>query len=119
MRGAGIILFPPKTLNRSRLAKKLTRPALGRSTLLDINKKLAFIRSLPASGLPRRAIFDKLVSVLRRYSRFEDQKKKKYDHIQFIHKMQGYRSLRLRGNLPARGQRTHTNAKTRKKRRVI
>jgi small subunit ribosomal protein S13 len=107
-----------KTLNRARLGRA-PRPAVGRATLLDINKKLAFTRPLLASGLPRRAIFDKLISVLRRYPRFADQKKVKYDYIQVVHRMQGYRSLRLRSNMPARGQRTHTNAKTRKKRGII
>jgi len=42
----------------------------------------------------------------------------KAQSLEIIRKRRGYRARRLLRGLPMRGQRTHTNAKTRKKRKV-
>jgi len=112
---APITLLPPRDPLRYQSRR---RPVLGKSAQLDIKKKLGICVYNSYCGL-QRPTFSRLVSFLKKYPKYSDQKKLKYDNIQRIHRMAGYRSLRLRLNLPARGQRTHTNAKTRRKRKIV
>lgn len=61
---------------------------------------------------------EELLNYLKLNDKFEDKYLEKIISLTDMQKIRHYKYFRLKKNLPIRGQRTHTNAKTRKKRRV-
>lgn len=61
---------------------------------------------------------DKLFVFYKKSSLHNDDYLKKQEAFAKLKKQRSYRYFRLKRNLPTRGQRTHTNARTRRKRRV-
>jgi len=53
--------------------------------------------------------------IMSKYEIGSSLKKRVYSDIQALTKMRSYRGVRHQNHLPARGQRTHTNAQTRKR----
>jgi len=60
----------------------------------------------------------KLLLNLKKSPHFSDQKLLKFSSLTLLRKIRNYRYFRLRKGMPVRGQRTHTNARTRKRRNV-
>lgn len=83
-----------------------------------LKKKIALDIFHPTGGL-RRNIFLELQEICKRNLHFNNQNKLKEKFFSKIKKLQNYKFSRLERNLPLRGQRTHTNAKTRRKRNII
>jgi ribosomal protein S13 len=83
-----------------------------------IKKKLAF-NPLHTTGGVSKSIFNQLQKLLKKSTHFVNQSKLKEDAILKTRRLSGFKSTRILKNLPLRGQRTHTNAKTRKKRKIL
>lgn len=56
--------------------------------------------------------------LIKKNAMFKDEKYEKFLNLKALKKKKNYRAHRLKNKLPLRGQRTHTNAKTRKVRNV-
>ncbi len=91
---------------------------LGCSHFFLLKKKVALDIFHPTGGL-RRNIFLELQEFCKKNLHFTNQNKLKEKFFSKIKKLQNYKFSRLIRRLPLRGQRTHTNAKTRKKRDII
>lgn len=61
---------------------------------------------------------DQLLTEIKLNDLFKDQYLEKVISLSNMQKVRNYKYFRLKKHLPIRGQRTHTNAKTRKKHRV-
>lgn len=83
-----------------------------------LKKKIAMQIVHPTGGL-RRNLFLELQELCKKNVEFDNQNKLKEKFFSKIKKLHNYKFSRLERNLPLRGQRTHTNAKTRKKRNII
>lgn len=57
-------------------------------------------------------------NLIKKHTSYKNEKYEKFLNLKRIKKKKNYRAHRLRNRLPLRGQRTHTNAKTRKVRNV-
>jgi|TARA_B110000977_G_scaffold200390_1_gene290743 small subunit ribosomal protein S13 len=75
---------------------------------VGINNRIkpGFLKTTHTSG------FNKLLS---KFITGQKLKNKVKDNISFLVKIKCYRGIRHKSKYPSRGQRTHTNAKTRKK----
>jgi small subunit ribosomal protein S13 len=69
-------------------------------------------RSLKLTSLQ---IFEICKHIAHRYAVGSDLKKKVYSNIRALIRARSYRGIRHQNNLPVRGQRTHTNAQTRRR----
>jgi ribosomal protein S13 len=91
---------------------------IGCSHFFLLKKKIACDIGHPTGGL-RKNLFLELQELFKKNVQFDNQGKLKEKFFLKIKKLQNYKFSRLERNLPMRGQRTHTNAKTRKKRYII
>ena len=91
---------------------------IGRSNSLLICKKLGFSKNFKIKNLSKEQI-SKLVTIIEisNLTLIGDLKKLKSLKIKKLLSIKSYKGLRLRQGLPVRGQRTHTNAKTARKKR--
>jgi small subunit ribosomal protein S13 len=91
---------------------------IGKSNSFFICKKLGFSRNLKIKNLSKEQT-NKLLKTIES-SNFElagDLKKIKLLTLKKLISIKSYKGLRRHQGLPVRGQRTHTNAKTARKRR--
>ena len=86
---------------------------IGRAAALQILKKAGVDGSIRVKDLSEDKIV-KLREVIGEYQVEGDLRKEVSLNIKRLIEMQAYRGLRHRRGLPVRGQRTHTNARTRK-----
>ena len=91
---------------------------IGRSNSLLICKKLGFSKNFKIKNLSKEQI-SKLVTIIEisNLTLIGDLKKLKSLKMKKLLSIKSYKGLRLRQGLPVRGQRTHTNAKTARKKR--
>ena len=91
---------------------------IGRSQASFICKNLGFSENLKVKDLSKEQI-QKLVSMIDMSSLILMGDLKKFKSLKFkkLLSIRSYKGLRLRQGLPVRGQRTHTNARTSRKRR--
>jgi small subunit ribosomal protein S13 len=91
---------------------------IGKPNSIFICKKLGFSKNLKVKNLSKEQI-QKLVSTieLSNLTLIGDLKKFKALKIKNLLSIKSYKGLRLKQGLPVRGQRTHTNARTSRKRR--
>jgi small subunit ribosomal protein S13 len=89
---------------------------IGKANSCVICKKLGFSINLKIKNLSKEQI-QKLITTIE-FSKFilvADLKKFKSLRIKKLISIKSYRGLRIKQGLPIRGQRTHTNAKTARK----
>jgi small subunit ribosomal protein S13 len=91
-------------------------PNVGSTKISFICKNLGLLKTTKWSNLTDKQIYKVSVWLEERFlssnpvgSSFV---KIKQEHIKYLKTLKNYRSIRLSKNLPARGQRTSTNAKT-------
>lgn len=91
---------------------------IGKFQAFSICKKLGFSKNLKVKNLSKEQI-QKLVSTIETSNLIliGDLKKLKSLKFKKLLSMKSYKGLRLKQGLPVRGQRTHTNARTSRKRR--
>ena len=89
---------------------------IGQSKSFEICKKLGFSKNLILKEMTPNQI-NSLISFISKSKIIinKDLKKMKALRIKHLISIKSYRGLRLKQKLPVRGQRTHTNAKTAKK----
>lgn len=83
-----------------------------------LKKKIAIDINHPSAGL-RSSLFLILQDLSKKNIQYLNQNKLKEKYFSKLKKLQNYKFTRVERNLPLRGQRTHTNAKTRRKRKVL
>lgn len=87
----------------------------------QICKSLGYDNNIKCSQVKEKD-FNKLNSIITRKYKFlidTELKKEIYDNIQKMKNIRCYKGIRHTYNLPVNGQRTHTNAKTRRWRQKI
>ena len=91
---------------------------MGESNSFLLCKKLGFSKNLKVKNLSKEQI-NKLVSItgLSNLILIDELKKFKMFKIKKLLSIKSYKGFRLKQGLPVRGQRTHTNARTSRKRR--
>lgn len=91
---------------------------IGKSQAFFICKKLGFSKNLKVKSLSKEQT-QKLVSFIENSNLVlvGDLKKFKLLKLKKLLSIKSYKGLRLKQGLPVRGQRTHTNARTSRKRR--
>lgn len=90
---------------------------IGKIQALRICRQLGFSKNLKTKNLSKEQI-QKLVSIVENSNLVltSDLKKVKLLKLKKLLSMKSYKGLRLKRGLPVRGQRTHTNARTARKR---
>lgn len=83
-----------------------------------LKKKIAMDLNHPVGGLQKN-IFLNLQEFFKKNIKFVNQSRLKEKFFSKIKKLQNYKYTRVEKNLPLRGQRTHTNSNTRRKRKVL
>ena len=91
---------------------------IGRSTAFSICKKLGFSINLKVKDLTQEQIIE-ILQLIDSLNLLLNNDLKKFKAISFknLVSIKSYRGLRRVRGLPSRGQRTHTNAKSAKKKR--
>lgn len=91
---------------------------IGTFNSLFLCKKLGFSHNLKLKNMSKEQIL-KLVNMIEssNLTITGDLKKLKSQNLKNLFSIKSYRGLRLKQGLPVRGQRTHTNARTSRKRR--
>ena len=113
-----IYLFESELPENKSIYFALTRVlGLGRHNACLICKKSGFSKNLKIKHLTKDQI-SKLSSLVesQNFVLLGDLKKAKSLNFKRLVSIKSYRGLRLKQGLPVRGQRTHTNARTAKKR---
>ena len=87
---------------------------IGRKTSLEICKKSGISGDIRVQSLSEEDVSKLRETIDRDYSVEGDLKRTVYMNIKRLMDLGCYRGLRHRKGLPVRGQRTHTNARTRK-----
>jgi ribosomal protein S13 len=82
-------------------------------------KKRVALSALHITGGLTKKLFFQIQKMMKKLPNFINYNKLKEDAILVTKRQMGFKSTRILKNLPLRGQRTHTNAKTRKKRKVL
>lgn len=92
---------------------------LGKNSAMLVCKKLGFSKNLKTKNLSKDQI-NKLIKIIEslNLSLASELKKSNLLVTKKLLSIKSYRGLRKSQGLPIRGQRTHTNARTAKKRRV-
>jgi len=88
---------------------------LNKGFIKTFTQKLGFRRLNLETDLLK---FHQIFNNYKKNSLYTDGKLSKALALELIRNQKSYRSRRLRNKMPVRGQRTHTNAKTRRKRDV-
>lgn len=81
-------------------------------------KKIAIDLSHPTGGL-KRDFFLTLQELYKKNPQYINQNKLKENFFSKMKKLKNYKSSRIENNLPLRGQRTHTNSRTRRERKIL
>jgi small subunit ribosomal protein S13 len=91
---------------------------IGKSNSEILCKKLGFSPNFKFKNMSKEQVA-KLISVIESSNLIltEDLKKIKSQNFKTLFSIKSYRGLRLKQGLPVRGQRTHTNARTARKKR--
>lgn len=91
---------------------------IGKINSIYICKKLGFSKNLKLKNLSKEQI-QNLISIieLSNFILIGDLKKLKALKLKTLLSIKSYKGFRLKQGLPVRGQRTHTNARTSRKRR--
>ena len=89
---------------------------LGKSNSSLLCKKIGFSKNLKVKNMSKEQI-NKLIFAIEFSNLIVDLKKKKSLQLKRLLSIKSYKGLRLKQGLPVRGQRTHTNARTARKRR--
>ena len=89
---------------------------LGKSNSSLLCKKIGFYKNLKVKNMSKEQI-NKLIFAIEFSNLIVDLKKKKSLQLKRLLSIKSYKGLRLKQGLPVRGQRTHTNARTARKRR--
>ena len=91
---------------------------IGKSNSLFLCKTLGFSPNLKLKTMSKEQII-KLVNIIESSTLIitGDLKKLKSQNLKTLFSIKSYKGLRLKQGLPVRGQRTHTNARTARKRR--
>jgi small subunit ribosomal protein S13 len=89
---------------------------IGKTRSILLCKKLGFLRNLKVKDLSKDQITEllKLIDLLN-FTLASDLKKLKFLTIKNLISTKSYRGFRRNKGLPSRGQRTHTNARTARK----
>ena len=89
---------------------------IGNLTSKDICKKLGFSNNLKVNNITKEQIFSLIKSIEKSSLVINnDLRKKNYTVLKNLIEIKAYKGLRRLNNLPVRGQRTHTNARTAKR----
>ena len=89
---------------------------LGKSNSILLCKKIGFSKNLKIKDMSKEQI-NKFVVTIEFSNLIVDLKKIKSLKLKKLLSIKSYRGLRLKQGLPVRGQRTHTNAQTSRKRK--
>jgi len=114
-----IYLFDSKLPENKSIVFALTHVyGIGKSNALLICKKLGFLHNLNIKHLSKKQV-QKLVKIIESLDipLSSDLKKSKLINAKKLISIKSRKGLRKSQGLPVRGQRTHTNAKTAKKRK--
>ena len=109
-----VYIFETEISNKTPIIYSLQKIfGLGYKTSYKICKKLGFSNNLKINDLSKEQIF-LLIREIDQSSILinNDLKKKNYTLLKTLIEIKSYKGLRRLSNLPVRGQRTHTNAKT-------
>ena len=87
---------------------------IGKNTFLYFNKGSGLNKRVDSSFLKRKHIY-KFNKIVNKMFIEKKLKEKIQNNISFLYAIRSYKGNRHRLKYPTRGQRTHTNAKTRKK----
>jgi small subunit ribosomal protein S13 len=112
--------FESKLPERSSIYFALTKIyGLNRSTSVSICKKLGFSVNFKVKNLSQDQIND-MFKIIENSELLltQDLKKSKLSNFKAAVNIQSYKGKRKTKGLPVRGQRTHTNARTAKKKRM-
>jgi small subunit ribosomal protein S13 len=115
-----IYLFESEISENKPIFVSLTKIyGVGHFTAVLICKKLGFSKNLKIKNLSKEQIV-KLVKTIEflKLNISSDLKKSNMLNLKNLISIKSYRGLRRNQGLPVRGQRTHTNAKTSKKRKL-
>ena len=105
------------TSKKSLIMELKETAGISQTTSYGVCKKLGFNVYTKVNELTQKDIF-MLIHTVNFYKNLiilDELKKKHYDDIDKLKKINSYKGLRHKLNLPVRGQRTKTNAKTQKK----
>lgn len=114
-----IYLFESELPNNKSIFFAMTHVfGIGNSQAFLICQKLGFSKNLKVRDLSKEQV-QKLVSTIENSNLIimDDLKKLKLLKFKKLLSIKSYKGLRLNQGLPVRGQRTHTNARTSRKRR--
>jgi len=87
---------------------------IGRTTAVDIANKLGIPLSARVQDLTEEEVLRIRETIDSEYTVEGDLRRQTAMNIKRLMDLRSYRGLRHRNQLPVRGQRTHTNARTRK-----
>lgn len=87
---------------------------IGRKTALEIADKLGIVHSARVQDLSDEEVLRIREAIDAEYTVEGDLRRNTAMNIKRLMDLRAYRGLRHRNQLPVRGQRTHTNARTRK-----
>jgi ribosomal protein S13 len=96
--------------NKFNFKKKFINLKLGKTTLLKFKSLMA----LQNNCLFFSKNYFNLITRFKNTKLFINHTLKKYEIFSLLKKKKSYKFKRYKNNLPLRGQRTHTNARTRK-----
>lgn len=104
--------------NSDKEKKEYSLKNLGKFYFFFLKKKIALDLTHPSGGLKRNIILG-LQELFKKLPYYENQNKLKENFFSKIKKLKNYKFSRVQRNLPLRGQRTRTNCKTRKKKKIL
>jgi small subunit ribosomal protein S13 len=106
-----------KIFNKTTVLQNLTTIyGIGNVSATNICKNIGCNPSLSFINLREDQIYKILTYIEKHYFLIENNLKLfQKNNFSYLTKVKNYRSLRHKAGLPARGQRTHTNANTKKK----
>lgn len=106
-----------KIFNKTTVLQNLTTIyGIGTVSALNICKNLGCNPSLSFTNLREDQVYKILAYIEKQFFLIENNLKLfNKNNFQYLKKVKNYRILRQRIGLPTRGQRTHTNANTKKK----
>nr|YP_010047262.1 ribosomal protein S13 [Eucampia zodiacus]QPJ79928.1 ribosomal protein S13 [Eucampia zodiacus] len=109
-----VYIFETEISNKKTITYSLQKIfGLGNKTSHKICKKLGFSNNLKVNDLSKEQTFLLIKSIEQSSILINnDLKKKNYTLLKTLIEIKSYKGLRRLSNLPVRGQRTHTNART-------
>lgn len=116
-------MIPTKKLivlkkNSEKEKKEYSSKNLGKFYFFFLKKKIALDLTHPSGGVKKNIILG-LQELFKKLPYFTNQNKLKENFFSKIKKLKNYKFSRVMRNLPLRGQRTRTNCRTRKKKKIL